>query len=69
MFFLKQVTHGAGSVQKYAASEPKTKTSAKLRVHLHCKKVIKWSYDHLFCTNNMTDLLQIFESTDCLCGP
>ena len=29
------VTHGAGSIWKYAASEPKTKTAAELRIQLH----------------------------------
>ena len=50
------------------ASEPKTKTAAELRVRLHWEKVVKWFYDHLFCMNHMTDLPQIFESTDRICG-
>ena len=34
-FVTERVTRGARSVRKCAASEPETKTAAKLRVHLH----------------------------------
>ena len=34
-FVTERVTRGARSVRKCAASEPKTKTAAELRVHLH----------------------------------
>ena len=70
IFFLTEwVTWRAASVWKYAVSEPKTKTAAKLRVHLHQEKVVKWSYDHLFQSNHETNLPHIFESTDRMCSP
>ena len=34
-FFNERVACGARSIQKCAVSEPKTKTAAELRVHLH----------------------------------
>ena len=64
LFFTEQVTSGARSVGKYSASEPKAKTAAERRVHLHREMVVKWSFDHLFHTNHVTDLPQIFESMD-----
>ena len=68
-FFTERVTHRARSVWKYAASKPKTKTAAEQRVHLHHETVVKQSYDHWFCTNRVTNLPQIFESKDRICGP
>ena len=68
-FFTEQVTHGARSVRIYMGSEPKTKTAAELRVHLHQQKVIKFSYDHLLHANHGSDLPQIFEGMDCMCSP
>ena len=33
--YTERVTRGAGSVRKYAASEPKTETASELKVHAH----------------------------------